>query len=203
MKNIISLLFTLLLFSNTVFAFPNEPEGFRELKWGDSVKILFKHYPNATLEKTFIPSKTTEDNNVFTVYKSILKNKKLSGLDLNKEADLIFCNDKFIGIMLESTIIQPYADFSNIYSNFFENMTYLFGPPTEQKTESNLSKTFYKIQNIWSSNISKIQVNTSMIVSPYKQKHTIKILIFQQKFFDIFINGELNAIQEEIRNQGW
>ena len=32
------LLFTILLITNTVFAFPNEPEGFRTMKWGDTIE---------------------------------------------------------------------------------------------------------------------------------------------------------------------
>lgn len=207
MKKILSFLFTLFLITNTAFAFPNEPEGFRELKWGDSVKTLSNYYPDITLQKTLVSHTPSSDNEIFTVYKGTLQNKNLSGIELDKDANFIFYNNKFIGVILESNIIKPYNEFSDIYSKFFQNMTFLFGAPTEKNGELNQSRTLFKSNLVWSSNQKSIITVDATMTTPQRQErsanHFVSIKIFKFEFFDTFIKGNLHAKKEELKNQGW
>jgi len=214
MKKLIGLLFTLLLFTNTVFAFPNEPEGFRELKWGDSVKTLFKYYPDATFEKSREYQMNTSDSTVFNVYKVQLNNINLSTLKLNKEAEYVFHNNQFVGVILKSITSKSLNNIKNTESKFIENMVTLYGPPTETKTfytvmdgrnPSRNNIDYFITRRSWTSyNKSTIMVETYLNLKS-KKDHYLDIFIFQHNLWDNYVKSRISEIykKEEIKNQGW
>ena len=217
MKKIVSLLFTLLLTTHTAFAFPNEPEGFRELKWGDSIQTLHNLYSKISFEKSREHQSNSLNNIKFDIYKVELKNRILSSLKLDKDAEYIFHNNQFVGINLNSTL-KPSSDFKNIESNFIKNLIALYGSPSNTKTyctaavgtTPNKNNVKYITSYTWDSDsrvqkepLSRIHVDT--IVCKHTKVNTINIIIFKNELWENYLQSKVSTInnKQEIERQGW
>lgn len=218
MKKIISFLFTILLITNTAFAFPNEPEGFRNMKWGDSLHRLYEVYPNATLKKSYEFINSSSISTKFNVYEVKLKNTKLNNLRLNKNAEYIFCDNKFVGVSLNSTFKQS-SSFKNIESDFIQDMISFYGHPTMTKTYCTAAVgSIPKRDNIkyitsyaWCNDnetskvpISCISVEASLSTH-IKTNHNLNIIIFKHNLWDEYLNSKISTInnKQEIEKHGW
>ena len=218
MKKIIGLLFILLLITNTAFAFPNEPEGFRNLKWDDSLHRLYDFYPNAILKKSYEFINSSSNSTKFNVYEVKLNNTRLNNLKLNKNAEYIFCDNKFVGVSLNSTLKQS-SNFKNIESDFIQNMISYYGHPSMTKTYCTAAigtipkrdNTIYITRYDWFDDnetsktpLSCISVKASLSTH-IKTNHNFNIIIFKHNLWNEYLNSKIYTInnKQEIKKQGW
>lgn len=197
------LLFTLLLITNTVFAFPNEPEGFRELKWGDSIEKFTSYYPDAELLETQkIKNDISNEITISNLYVVKLKNRTLSNLKLDRRAIYFFDNKKFVGVVLSSIPMKSSFDFMEAEANFIENLIYLYGNPTEKNDNFDPTSSKKYTNYGWiSDNKSVILIGTEKSLLPDRDNR-ILIMIFDRTSIDILMNGSIDK-KETIKNQGW
>ena len=203
MKKIMGLLFTLLLITNTVFAFPNEPEGFRELKWGDTIEKFTSYYPEAELLDTQkIKNDISNEITISNIYGVKLKNRTLSNLKLDRRAIYFFNNKKFVGVVLSSIPMKSSFDFMEAEANFIENLIYLYGNPTEKNYDFDSTSSKKYTNYGWNSdNKSIILIKTEKSLLPNRDNR-ILIMIFDRTSIDILMNGSIDK-KDTIKNQGW
>lgn len=197
------LLFTLLLITNTVFAFPNEPEGFRELKWGDTIEKFTSYYPEAELLDTQkIKNDISNEITISNIYGVKLKNRTLSNLKLDRRAIYFFNNKKFVGVVLSSIPMKSSFDFMEAEANFIENLIYLYGNPTEKNYDFDSTSSKKYTNYGWNSdNKSIILIKTEKSLLPNRDNR-ILIMIFDRTSIDILMNGSIDK-KDTIKNQGW
>ena len=113
-----------IILSSTAFAFDNEPDGFRGLKWGTSVEEFKKAYPNAT----YRPPTDTELKlfKGMTYYNVPVNGTKLSGVMITAPLKYAFYNNRLESVYID--LSQPY-NFMTQQSQIelLEKMEYMYG----------------------------------------------------------------------------
>ena len=155
MKKIISFLFTLFFITNTAFAFPNEPEGFRTAKWGDTIEKLEANSINLKFGNTLktISEDANTKQEIYSLYTGELDNKKLSNLDLEDYGFYVFNDNKLIGVILKSVSYKSNSEFKAVKNAFLGKLNYLYGkqnsikPKYESPTSVNTT-TYVRVTSL-------------------------------------------------------
>lgn len=127
MKHIIWLILLAFMLHPSAFAFSNEPNGFRGLKWGISIEEFKQAYPNATyrpprdIDFAFPPVPTT--------YLVPANNSKLSGISIIKPLEYSFYNNQLEYVRI---ILSGEDNFTNHHNQILllDKMTYMYDEPT-------------------------------------------------------------------------
>ena len=92
-----------IILSSTAFAFDNEPDGFRGLKWGTSVEEFKKAYPDAT----YRPHTDTELKlfKGMTYYNVPVNGTKLSGVIITAPLKYAFYNNRLESVYIDLSTI--------------------------------------------------------------------------------------------------
>ena len=131
MFKVLLLIIFMQLFSNSVFAFPNEPDGFRQYKWGMSkgevVKILNQ---DVIKDNPFDYSFDKESSITIKLSSPIISNHYIYD-DIYKEGGVVSASffdnqlSQFTLIINNYRYLGPYAD----KENFKNEMVKLYGEP--------------------------------------------------------------------------
>lgn len=116
-KTLLNIIFLLALcVSSTAFAFPNEPNGFRDLYWGETLQEV----KNSGYDVTYI-SYDSEYNSV--KYSAYLNNPYVSGYKFDA-VELEFWNNQLMSITILFNITNP-QEIS--YTNLLSSLKTRFG----------------------------------------------------------------------------
>lgn len=143
MKKIFIVLIIFFL-SSSVWAYPNEPDGFRNLKWGDDLSTFQQKYPDAfywPLDQHEKSSPAMAGISKYCVYWN--GNQSLSGIPM-KYAYFIFWDDKLLAVDIDLSS----NDFSDTFSNEIDlsmRLKALFGKyyKTEKGSLSDIRLAYY------------------------------------------------------------
>lgn len=109
-KLVFAFLTFLLCFSSSTFAFDNEPDGFRGLKWGASVEEFKQAYPEATLRKT---SRVEYNPAKLVRYSVPASNSTLSGILITAPLEYSFYNNQLESVSITLTGKDSYETLNN------------------------------------------------------------------------------------------
>ena len=166
-KLIISILTSLLMMiSVTCFAFPNEPNGFRNLYWGETLQKVQQNYTTKYLNY-YAP-----ENSV--MYTIPLTDKNISGVYSNDNViTLAFWNNQLYSIAIdfpEITLEQS----TETYKKLISSLSIAFGQPSIYNV---YSLEYHQNCTMWSGDNSSILLAQTMIVNPYTNKYSTILMI--------------------------
>lgn len=126
MKRTILLILLALMLDTSVFAFDNEPNGFRGLEWGTSIAEFKQTYPDAT----YIPPRDIEFAfpPVTTKYLVPANGSKLSNVPIIEPLEYSFYNNQLESIQIA---LSGEDNFKNYYNqrDLIAKMTCMYGEP--------------------------------------------------------------------------
>ena len=203
MKMILPLLFTIFLITNSAFAFPNEPDGFRSLKWGDSVDKFKTEYKDVNFERNATATELfSKKQQTYAVYTAKLGNRKLSNIDLQKYGCFLFKDDKLIGVLLRSKEYKSVSDFKKNQSDFLENLTILYSKYNRDfnRYEPNLSKKVERY--IWDDSDKSVIMVDSVTDFKIDGINYIEVSIFDINYFYKVMTSTFDQ-KDNAKEQGW
>lgn len=154
------------IISATCFAFPNEPNGFRNLYWGETLQEVQKSYAT-----TYLNYYAPENSVMYTIP---LTDKNISGVYSNDNViTLAFWNNQLYSIVIdfpEITIEQS----TETYKKLISSLSIAFGQPSIYNV---YSLEYHQNCTMWSGDNSSILLAQTMIVNPYTNKYSTILMI--------------------------
>nr|DAH83591.1 MAG TPA: hypothetical protein [Caudoviricetes sp.] len=137
MKKIFGLVFLLLFYSVSAFAFQDEPNGFRGLAWGSSLSQFQNKYPDAQplqLSKLEIALGETD----IIKYSVPALGSELSGIPIVAPLEYKFWKGQFLSVYIKmdgSCFVEAY----NRHLELYKKLKYLYGEPTEDWSTASMN----------------------------------------------------------------
>ena len=156
----------IVMISTTCFAFPNEPNGFRDLYWGETLQEVQKSH------KTKYLTYYAPENSV--MYAIPLTDKNISGVYSNDNIIMIsFWNNQLYSITInfpEITIEQS----NETYQKLINSLSIAFGQPSSYNV---YSPKYHQNLTTWNGDNSIIWLGQTLTVNPHTNKYTTLLVI--------------------------
>ena len=184
MKKVLILIIILFCFlSSKSFAFPNEPNGFRDLYWGESLQDVQKNYPDAKYNGY-------HSNENAVSYIVDIKNPYISNVLADKKSGLklYFWNNKLYRINFTFTAETLLKSTAN-YIRLRDAMTLNFGKPSIKDLEDTSDKQVY---TSWHGNNTTILLMNDKNITDNKYHVNITLVndkLLKEAFKDVALSG--------------
>ena len=191
-------LFTyLLIFPLSVFAYQNEPTGFRGLDWGDTLEEISNKQPTYF----FVEFNRPKENIVnYDVY---IDDNKLSDVAFVNPVSMFFYNGKLSNILIEFNHNEYYQDVLDKYKDLSPKLLALFGNP-QTSTEKNDNLMSYRVFHVWAGDITTIALDLEIGRQFTQEKYNGNLYL---NLFSTAINKEIRGSEAErlsqIAKKGW
>lgn len=162
-----SFLFTIILqfciiLSSTAFAFDNEPDGFRGLKWGTTIEEFKQAYPDAKLRTKqaaleYNPAKLVR-------YLVSANGGNLSGIPINNSLEYSFYNNQLESVLITLAGKDNYETLKN-QKLLLERMSMMYGEVNERdgnNIDDFIPAVFsatYNFDYVWKGETTTINLN--------------------------------------------
>lgn len=136
-KRIFCLVFLLLFYSVSAFAFQDEPNGFRGLAWGSSLSQFQSEYPDAQplqLSKLEIALGETD----VIKYSVPVADSELSGIPIVAPLEYTFWKGQFLSVYVKMDG-SCFAEAYDRHLTLYEKLRYLYGEPTEDWSTASMN----------------------------------------------------------------
>lgn len=189
--------FTLLMmlsFNAIVWAFPNEPTGFRGIAWGTSYEDVAKKYPVNTYN---ISSK--QNSETIKSYSFFIDEPSICGFTINNPIVVYFYNDKLHSVWLDLDINNDTSsEFLEEVSLLKNRLVSLYGKADYDKTDKQGLKI--KAFLLWEGKTSIVSSIMTYELDTNCKNLTLSLCSAK------FINEEIQAEKQDELNkakQGW
>ena len=149
------IIITIMIFSNVALAFPNEPNGFQDYKWGMSIKdCLNVAQKNKDIFKLYFNNEIINKCRMSNIkrYKVQFSGVRLKYLkNISYQTSFIFVDDKLesIFISFNTKNIHDGREFKKFINQMKENLQVHYGHPTEFKDEKNIKSGNWLKEYTW------------------------------------------------------
>ena len=131
---VLTILFMVLINCNISFAFQNEPDGFRNLKFGMSIKQVEEVVGKDALERISRYDAKDKKDTVNQAYLLKLNPPMISNLKTDKQAEIHFFKDQLMGVSIllhgDKNKYLP-RELIDKYNTLYKNMKLLYGMPSK------------------------------------------------------------------------
>ncbi|WP_278848234.1 hypothetical protein [Megamonas hypermegale] len=168
MRNIVSFIFVfiLIIVPSSCFAFQNEPNGFRNLYWGETLQEVQKDYAT-----TYLYYSAMENSVIYTIP---LIDKNIGGVySKDNVIYLGFWNNQLYSIFInfpEDTLEAS----TQTYKDLIYSMSLYYNTPT---VNDSYSSEYNSNSTMWIGNTSSILLNQSLTSNKYSYKYDTTIII--------------------------
>jgi hypothetical protein len=120
-KKILLLCVAFIFYSNIAFSFSNEPDGFRQYKWGMGIEEIEKVKKNDRIQR--VPKNVSYDGEGVTTYNIFLKDKKISGESIDNFIMISLYNNKLYNVCTGFDLMANSINQSKIRESRFTRLT--------------------------------------------------------------------------------
>lgn len=186
---------------SSVWAYPNEPDGFRNLKWGTSLDFFLQKYPNA---QYVIPDKL--HNNFlsdYIEYNVDSNNSTISGITIASPITYTFWNNKLIFVKINlsgNCIASTYANEEKILNK----LRVLYGTydfNNESGSILDRNKEWFKMYS-WEGNATNIILMSDYYFSDSPYTSSLSLSLYSSQLLSTR-NKLIQQKQQAEAKQGW